>query len=261
MIFNFRLSLSLSCPVLRIEQDVEKFIRDPSQQKLEFQQLPTSYLRLAAHRVAQHYHLQSTVFLENNIPDGSGSRIVVLKTSECRFPPIRLADIPISSPQRNNDSAIKVAIKQRPQKHLQTGNKVNSSKTNHTKTVEERKEEYNRARARIFSSENVIGGTNRKADDGRKVHPNFSSGSVEPARVDERLTVDRSESFCRGISDSSTGSSRSSRDRPENEPGGRYKANNKVAIFRDREVDRKDPDYDRSYDRYVTILCKSLMIC
>lgn len=236
--------------VLRIEQDVEKFIRDPSQQKLEFQQLPTSYLRLAAHRIAQHYHLQSTVFLENNIPDGPGSRIVVLKTSECRFPPIRLADIPINSSQKNNDSAVKVAIKQRPRKHSQTGNKANSSKSNHAKTVEERKEEYNRARARIFSCENVNGAANRKADDGRKVHPNLSS-SVEPTRVDERLTLDRSESFSGGISESSTGSSRSSRDRTENEPAGGHRTNNKVAIFRDREVDRKDPDYDRSYDRYM----------
>ncbi|KAF5185531.1 R3h domain-containing protein, partial [Thalictrum thalictroides] len=54
--------------ILRMEQDVVKFIRDPTQQQLEFQQLPTSYLRLAAHRVAQHYYLQSMVILDNNLP-------------------------------------------------------------------------------------------------------------------------------------------------------------------------------------------------
>lgn len=70
------------CSVLRIEQDVEKFILDPTQQQMEFQQLPTSYLRLAAHRVAQHYSLQSTALLDNSLPDGSGSRIIVRKTAE-----------------------------------------------------------------------------------------------------------------------------------------------------------------------------------
>ncbi|KAF9610209.1 hypothetical protein IFM89_021147, partial [Coptis chinensis] len=44
--------------LIRLEQDIEKFIHDPAQQQL-FQQLPTSYLRLAAHRVSQHYCLQS----------------------------------------------------------------------------------------------------------------------------------------------------------------------------------------------------------
>ncbi|KAK9283676.1 hypothetical protein L1049_011926 [Liquidambar formosana] len=56
----------------------------------------------------------------------------------------------------------------------------------------------------------------------------------------------------RGLIDSSTSSSRSARSRTEKEPAVvRYKPNNRVAIFRDRDVDRKDPDYDRSYDRYV----------
>ncbi|PQP94364.1 R3H domain-containing protein 2 [Prunus yedoensis var. nudiflora] len=96
--------------ILRMEQDVEKFIRDPIQQQLEFQQLPTSYLRLAAHRVAQHYSLQSMVLLDNNLPDGSGSRIIVRKTSDCRLPQIRLADIPVSLPSEDG-GVTKVANK------------------------------------------------------------------------------------------------------------------------------------------------------
>ena len=58
----------------------------------------------------------------------------------------------------------------------------------------------------------------------------------------------------RGLIDSMTGSNRSARSRTEKEPAGRSKTTNRVAIFRDREVDRKDPDYDRSYDRYIFIL-------
>ncbi|KAL6130257.1 hypothetical protein ACLB2K_068638 [Fragaria x ananassa] len=174
--------------IFRMEQDFEKFIRDPIQQQLEFQQLPTSYLRLAAHRVAQHYALQSMVLLDNNLPDGAGSRIIVRKTPECRLPLIRLADITVSLLSEES-GVTKVAIKQRPQKRSQMANSggSNSSKGNSSKSVEERKED--------------------------------------------------SRSF--------------SRRRTEKEPVGRYKPNNRVAIFRVREIDRKDPDYDRSYDRYM----------
>lgn len=134
-----------------MEQDVEKFIRDPTQQQLEFQQLPTSYLRLAAHRVAQHYSLQSMVLLDNNLPDASGSRIIVRKTSECRLPLIRLADIPVTLPSEDS-GAVKVAIKQRPQKRPQSVNNSNSNsmKTNSSKSVEERKEEAVNKQKHIF---------------------------------------------------------------------------------------------------------------
>ncbi|CAI5526430.1 unnamed protein product [Closterium sp. Naga37s-1] len=47
-------------PVLRMEQDVERFIRNPSLQVMEFQPMASSYHRAAAHRVAQHYSLQTS---------------------------------------------------------------------------------------------------------------------------------------------------------------------------------------------------------
>ncbi|KAE8702118.1 Detected protein of confused Function [Hibiscus syriacus] len=78
-----------------MEQDVEKFIRDPTQQQFEFQQLPTSYLRLAAHRIAQHYSLQS------------------MASSD------RLADIPVNLPSED-PGVVKVAIKQRPTEKWKT---------------------------------------------------------------------------------------------------------------------------------------------
>ncbi|KAF9595066.1 hypothetical protein IFM89_036525 [Coptis chinensis] len=238
--------------VLRLEQDIEKFIRDPAQQQLEFQQLPTSYLRLAAHRVAQHYCLQSMVMLDNNLPDGSGSRIIVRKTSECRIPPIRLADIPINMPQDDNSNVLKLAIKQRPQKRSQIANGANhnSSGSSHSKSVEERKEEYNRARARIFNS-NTVSGSDVKAEIEPSVQDSFWHCPLVTSRVDEKTVSEGLElNFERGLVDSSLGSNRAGRART-GEPVGRFRANNRVAIFRDREVDQKDPDYDRSYDRYV----------
>nr|XP_016485042.1 PREDICTED: R3H domain-containing protein 2-like [Nicotiana tabacum] len=240
--------------VLRMEQDVEKFIRDPGRQQMEFQQLPTSYLRLAAHRVAQHYSLQSMVLLDNSLPDGSGSRIIVRKTSECRMPLIRLADIPVNLPQ-GDTGVVKVAIKQRPQKGSQFAgsSNSNSSKGNSAKSVEERKEEYNRARARIFNSNSLSGSSNVKPETESRSQDTFQYGPIGIPQLEEKASLAGGSDLNtgRGLIDSSTSSSRSARSRTEKEPVGRPKSNNKVAIFRDREIDRKDPDYDRSYDRYM----------
>ncbi|XP_050384824.1 uncharacterized protein LOC126801500 [Argentina anserina] len=239
--------------ILRMEQDVEKFIRDPIQQQLEFQQLPTSYLRLAAHRVAQHYGLQSMVLLDNNLPDGSGSRIIVRKTPDCRLPLIRLADIPVTLPSEES-GVTKVAIKQRPQKRSQMANSggANSSKGNSSKSVEERKEEYNRARARIFNAaNNISGSTSGKLENEPRLQDTSQHVPLVIPKVEDKSNVSDLHSS-RGLIDCSTSSSRaSSRGRTEKEPVGRYRPNNRVAIFRDREIDRKDPDYDRSYDRYM----------
>ena len=228
---------------------MEKFIRDPSQQQMEFQQLPTSYLRLAAHRVAQHYSLQSAVLLDNNLPEGSGSRIIIRKTSESRLPLIRLADIHVNLPtDDSNTSVVKVAIKQRPNKRSQIygGPNSNSLKGNSLKSVEERKEEYNRARARIFCSSSGSGG---KQESEARVQEGFQRGLLGGSRTEEVCGSGGADvNGGRGSVESSMGTSRSGRSRVE-EPIGRSMSNSRVAIFRDREVEKKDPDYDRSYDR------------
>ncbi|KAL7147155.1 hypothetical protein ABFS83_06G088900 [Erythranthe nasuta] len=240
--------------VLRMEQDVEKFIQDPTREQMEFQQLPTSYLRLAAHRVAQHYSLQSMVLLDNNLPDGSGSRIIVRKASHIRLPLVRLADIPVTLPTESS-GAVKVAIKQRPQKgSLNNSNSdMHSGKSNSSKSVEERKEEYNRARARIFSSNSSSGSFSGKQDNDPRVQDSFQHGSSGITKPEERIFPSGGPDMIigRSLSDSATSSSRLPRGRPEKEPIGRPKTNNRVAIFRDREIDRKDPDYNRNYDRYM----------
>ncbi|CAL0299751.1 unnamed protein product [Lupinus luteus] len=249
--------------VLRMEQDVEKFIGDPNQQQLEFEQLPTSYLRLAAHRVAQHYSLHSMVLLDNSLPDSSGSRIIVRKTSECKLPVIRLADIPVKLSSENN-SVMKVAIKQRPQKQSQVfGNaNSNSGKNSNSKSVEERKEEYSRARARIFSLSNNGSTLSGKPERESRQQDKSLRGSLGVPQVEDKPVSVSDVSSNRGMVESSTNASRllvesstntsRARSRTEKEPvGSRYRQSNRVAIFRDRDVERQDPDYDRSYERYM----------
>lgn len=134
---------------------MERFIRNPSLQVLEFQPMPSSYLRLAAHRVAQHYYLQSMV-----VDGGSaeGTRIVARKTSETRFPSLRLVDIPVlpQAGEKEEKAVVlpvlptKVAIKQRPSKGSRSGGLGlggNGGRLNPSKSVEERKEEYNKVHA------------------------------------------------------------------------------------------------------------------
>jgi hypothetical protein len=153
LVLVFDSSLFLSA-VLRMEQEILKFIHDPSRTEYEFNGLPTSYLRLAAHRLAQHYFLQSIAIPDNSLPDGTGSRIILRKTTfDYRLPAVRLADIPVNLPQEDI-SVAKVAIKQRPQKnfHGMKSSSAHSSRDNLQKSVEERKEEYNKARARIFNN-------------------------------------------------------------------------------------------------------------
>ncbi|KAI4384359.1 hypothetical protein MLD38_002526 [Melastoma candidum] len=242
--------------VLRMEQDMLNFIRDPTQQQMEFQQLPTSYLRLAAHRVAQHYCLPSMVLLDSNFPDGSNSRIIVRKTAECRMPSIRLADIPVSLPSPDQN-VVKVAIKQRPQKRYQNSNTLNSGSfnSNSSKSMEERKEDYNRARARIFNSSSSNAEVSRMPETVMRYQESSSTqqGPIGISRTEEKARGSSlvNVNLGRGLGDSSANSSRLSRSSSEKDPIGRYGPNNRVAIFRDREVDHKDPDYDRSYDRYM----------
>uniref|UniRef100_A0ACD5XYT7 Uncharacterized protein n=1 Tax=Avena sativa TaxID=4498 RepID=A0ACD5XYT7_AVESA len=244
--------------VLRMEQEILKFIHDPRQTQFEFQGLPTSYLRLAAHRLAQHYFLQSIALPDTSMPDGTSSRIILRKmSSECRLPAIRLCDIPVNLPQEESGAvATKVAIKQRPQKnyHGGAGAGANLSRGNLQKSVEERKEEYNKARARIFSSSTGSG----NVADGRPpvdevILPSTLHRSTSLELNSNTRYAEVSEPTLERSLTSTASSSRTNRSRIDKEPPvnrGRQ-GNNRVAIFRDRDSERKDPDYDRSYDRYM----------
>ena len=193
---------------------------------------------------------------DNSLPDGTSSRIILRKISaECRLPGIRLADIPVNLPQEESSTVAKVAIKQRPQKnyHGGAGGGANSSRGNLQKSVEERKEEYNKARARIFSSSSG-GGSN--SPDGRPVDevilPNTLHRSTSLELNSNNRYSEVSEASLERSLTSTSSSSRSNRSRIDKEPPvNRGRQGNRVAIFRDRDSERKDPDYDRSYDRFA----------
>lgn len=207
--------------VLRMELDIQRFLQNQEQQVFEFQHFPTSYLRLAAHRVAQHYGLQTMV--QDNGIDGQG-RILVRKTIEARFPSVCLSQIPAKQPTDDKPGRVKIAIRPRPNKSSDdAGNGM--AKQSLSRTVEQRKEEYDKARARIFSSHGSTGSVDVLSNaltEGLGISVNRDG--AQGCRVNE---VEKYAAY----KDAGSG------------------ATSRVAILRDREKDLSDPDYDRSYER------------
>ncbi|KAM0916317.1 hypothetical protein ACQ4PT_010377 [Festuca glaucescens] len=202
--------------ILRMELDIQKFMQNHQLHEFEFQQFPTSYLRCAAHRVAQHYGL---VTVADTLVDGPISRIVARKTPESKYPAIALSEVPIKQTRNDIEAAekLKFVICQRP-KASENGAYGAGTNNGAVKTVEERIDDYNKARARIFN------------------------GSI-PADVEGpndfgALSIGRNELMNGEPSvDEYKGCTLNSRSR--------------VAVFKDAEKDRSDPDYDRNYKRYV----------
>ncbi|GLT95711.1 hypothetical protein SLE2022_133780 [Rubroshorea leprosula] len=210
--------------ILRMELDIQRFLQNPEQQQFEFQNFPTSYLRLAAHRVAQHYGLITMV--QDVGLDGQGNRIVVKRSGEIRYPAVRLSEIPAKHSEIDKPDQVKIVIRPRPNKgSMNEANEIGIKRCS-VRSVEERKEEYDRARARIFSSP-----SSPNADDFPSKDPADGKNAC--------MSRDENEG------------SRSSPADSDKNVGFRNASTSRVAIFRDREKDRTDPDYDRSYERYV----------
>ena len=87
--------------ILRMELDIQRFLNNADQQHFEFPHFPSSYLRLAAHRVAQHYGMQTMV--QDTGLDGQGSKILVRKLAKSKYPVVRLSEIPAK--QLENDKS------------------------------------------------------------------------------------------------------------------------------------------------------------
>lgn len=211
--------------ILRMELDIQRFLQNSNQLQFEFQHFPSSYHRLAAHRVAQHYGLLTMV--QDIVSDGLGNRIMARKTVESKYPAICLSEIPAKIPESDRPEHVKIAIRPRPNRDSMNGDTEHGDKKNQVKTVEERKEDYDRARARIFQS---LGSPD-------------SDDSVHQAPMGDRNNVFCGDVTAEGFKNSMT--------EPEKCASIRDGGSSRVAILRDREKDRTDPDYDRSYDRYV----------
>lgn len=207
--------------ILRMELDIQKFLQMSDLQQFEFPHFPTSYLRLAAHRVAQHYGLQTMV--QDNVVDGQGAKILVTRKPESKYPAVRLSDVPPKQSDSYKYEKMKIVIQPRPS-NTSSKDSESGAKRSQVRTVEERKEEYDRARARIFNS---------------------------PISSESRDTLVRVASDLKNSIDENECSSRLLLDMDKNLSSREGGTSSRVAIFRDREKELSDPDYDRNYVRYV----------
>ncbi|KAH0723329.1 hypothetical protein KY290_006679 [Solanum tuberosum] len=207
--------------ILRMELDIQKFLQSSDVQQLELPHFPTSYLRLAAHRVAQHYGLQTMV--QDNVVDGQGAKILVTRKPESKYPAVRLSDVPPKQSDSDKYEKMKIVIQPRPSNTSSKDSEL-GAKRSQVRTVEERKEEYDRARARIFNSP-----INSETRDNLVRVASDLKNSIDENECSNRLLLDMEKSI-------------------SNREGG---TSSRVAIFRDREKELSDPDYDRNYVRYV----------
>lgn len=188
--------------VLRMELDIQKFMQNSELQDFEFQHFPTSYLRCAAHRVAQHYGLETSV-ADSIVNSSLVSKVIAKKTPNSKFPSLLLSKIPPKQSEGEVSEKYKIVLRQKPNSSNDDAMGTEGKK-NLMKSIEEREEAYDKARARIFS-----GSSNAAEKD--VPFPNTQVVAQEVERNNGKM----------------------------------------AAVFRDREKDRYDPDYDRSYQRYV----------
>ncbi|GFP85011.1 hypothetical protein PHJA_000644900 [Phtheirospermum japonicum] len=178
-----------------MELDIQTFLQNPNLQQFEFPHFPTSYLRLAAHRVAQHYGLQTMV---QDIVDGQSIRILVLKKPESKLPAVCLSDVPAKVSENDKLDQIKVVIRPRPKASSNDASEL-GLKRNQVRSVEERKEEYDRARARIFRSP-----SNSELDDTMdRAASNETNLNVDDSEFSRNFGVDGDKNVYREIGNSS----------------------------------------------------------
>lgn len=145
--------------VLRIEDLVEKFVRDAGRQILEFPPTYTNYQRMLAHRIAQHFGCETSAVDRGN---GQGS-VVARKTASCKIPSVKLADInPQTGPRPYVERHGPKAILPRPasqeaNRQSQGGLEVNPSQSP-SLSAKDKEDDYMQARERIVGRPNDFSG-------------------------------------------------------------------------------------------------------
>ncbi|XP_073043190.1 uncharacterized protein [Primulina eburnea] len=120
--------------------------------------------------------------------------------------------------ETDNLDQMNFVVRPRPSKLHSNDANESEHKRYPVRTVEERKEEYDRARARIFSSNSAS--------------PESEDAFFQATDVERNLNVDDNE-VLRNLC----------------VQGDNSREFSMVAIFRDREKGQIEPDYDRSYER------------
>lgn len=129
--------------LLKLEQDMIDFITSHS----PFKKFPhmSSYHRMLVHRVAAYFGMEHNV-------DQTGKSVIINRTSNTRIPEQRFLD-EVHEDKRDEIHRWKIILKRDNSSDDQTQPRPHPLREKQSKSMEEREEEYQRARERIFSQE------------------------------------------------------------------------------------------------------------
>uniref|UniRef100_A0A673H1C9 R3H domain containing 2 n=1 Tax=Sinocyclocheilus rhinocerous TaxID=307959 RepID=A0A673H1C9_9TELE len=136
--------------LLKLEQDILDFINDENNQYKKFPQM-TSYHRMLLHRVAAYFGMDHNV-------DQTGKAVIINKTSNTRIPEQRFSEH--IKDERNMDFQKKFILKRDDASMDKDDNQIRVPLQDgrRSKSIEEREEEYQRVRDRIFARESSQNG-------------------------------------------------------------------------------------------------------
>lgn len=131
--------------LLKLEQDILEFINDDNNLYKKFPQM-TSYHRMLLHRVAAYFGMDHNV-------DQTGKAVIINKTTNTRIPEQRFSEH--IKDERNMDFQKKFILKRDDASMDKDDNQIRVPLQDgrRSKSIEEREEEYQRVRDRIFARE------------------------------------------------------------------------------------------------------------
>lgn len=170
--------------MLKLEQEMSSLVRDPKKTHHKFPHM-SSYHRMLVHRVAAYFGLDHNV-------DQSGNCVIVNKTKNTRLPEMKFKDhINIGSLGEEGPSdQPKRLILKRENCSCDSGDRQSDASSRRSKSIEEREEEYEKARKRIFnemmradkSGQVVMGGEKLVLHSDRQLHCLASTKGANQAR-------------------------------------------------------------------------------
>ncbi|XP_067117583.1 R3H domain-containing protein 1-like, partial [Osmerus mordax] len=183
--------------LLKLEQDILDFISNNESQKRKFPPM-TSYHRMLLHRVAAYFGLEHNV-------DQTGKSVIINKTSNTRIPDQKFSEH--IKDDKGEDFQKRYILKRDNSTSDKDDNmmRMRLKDDRRSKSIEEREEEYQRARDRIFAQDGPDGfalekriqeddaGNNTqqrrkifRLKDGRSANSRQSSSENEPKSSDPR---------------------------------------------------------------------------
>ncbi|NXT00498.1 R3HD2 protein, partial [Jacana jacana] len=152
--------------LLKLEQEILEFISDNNNQFKKFPQM-TSYHRMLLHRVAAYFGMDHNV-------DQTGKAVIINKTSNTRIPEQRFSEH--IKDEKNAEFPQRFILKRDDTSMDRDDNQIRLPLQDgrRSKSIEEREEEYQRVRERIFARET---GQNGYLTDSRISKEAFSSSS------------------------------------------------------------------------------------